>query len=57
MLIGVVLALSVNIVGNLIFVPIYGYLVAAYTTLIGSSTYLIYCLLMNWRFRHYRLGG
>jgi len=55
MLIGVILALSVNIVGNLIFVPIYGYLVAAYTTVIGSSTYLIYCLIMNWGFRHYRL--
>lgn len=57
MLIGVIMALSVNIVGNLIFIPIYGYMVAAYTTILGSSVYLVYCLIMNWRFRYHRLGG
>ena len=46
MLIGVIIALIVNFVGNVIFIPKYGYLVAAYTTIISSVIYLMYIFLV-----------
>jgi len=45
MLIAVILALIVNFVGNVLFIPVYGVIVAAYTTIIGSVVYLFIILI------------
>jgi len=41
MLVFVGIALAVNIVGNIVLIPVYGYPVAAYTTIAGSLVYLL----------------
>jgi len=47
MLLYVFIALFVNILGNYFFIPIYGYIAAAYTTLLGSLVYMA-CLSFDW---------
>jgi len=41
MLIAVLIALTANIIGNILLMPIYGLIVAAYTTIMGSAIYLL----------------
>jgi len=44
MLYGVLIAFVFNFVGNILFIPEYGIVAAAYTTLFGTATYLIFIL-------------
>jgi len=44
MLYGVLIAFLINLTGNLIFIPKYGIIAAAYTTLAGTITYLVFIL-------------
>jgi len=42
MITGILISLIVNIIANLIFIPLYGYQAAAYTTLVGVMVYIAY---------------
>lgn len=45
MIIGIVISLGSNVVLNFIFIPLYGYSAAAYTTLASTLVYIIFVLL------------
>jgi O-antigen/teichoic acid export membrane protein len=41
MLLAVLIALAANIAGNILLIPIYGSVAAAYTTILGSAVYIL----------------
>ncbi len=45
----VIIALAANVIGNIVFIPKYGIIAAAYTTIVGSFLYLIVILLLQAR--------
>ena len=45
MLYGVMLAFTFNLIGNIIFIPTYGLIAAAYTTLLSTLVYLVYVII------------
>ena len=47
MIIGCLLSLCVNIILNVLLIPVLGYQVAAYTTLIGVLTYIVFVLIIT----------
>ena len=50
MLWAVLFATIVNLTLNLIFIPIYGYIAAAYTTIMGSVVYIFSISLINYQY-------
>lgn len=42
---GILLAFSINLIGNILFIPKFGIIAAAYTTLIGTFSYLLFIIL------------
>lgn len=51
MLAAVILSLTINIAGNFIFLPIYGVVTAAYTTIVASLVYFGVCFGMSLKLR------
>jgi O-antigen/teichoic acid export membrane protein len=47
MIVGVIISLVANILLNVILIPKYGYIIAAYTTLLSTVIYISYVILVN----------